>query len=92
MAVFHEFFHLRETKAFVRYARPDLERSESYITEGNLGKSSARTTKQTYVPEGTKHLPEASLISDRILLATSLKARFWPREESEEWQVNIKLF
>ena len=47
----------------------------------------SRTTKQVYVPENDTKLPEAGVVSDRINMATRLKARFWPKEESEEWQV-----
>ena len=89
IAVFHQFFHERETNVFIQYASETLERSETFISKGNLGTSMSRTTKQTYVPEDTKELPEAGSVSDRIKLATNFRARFWPKEESEEWQVNF---
>ena len=87
VAVFHRFFHPKETNAFVKYASPDLERSETFVTEGNLGTSLSRTTKQVYVSENDTKFSEAGAVSDRINMATKLKARFWPKEESEEWQV-----
>ena len=49
----------------------------------------SRTTKQAYAPENATNLPEAGMLSDRVNMATKLNARFWPREESEEWQVIV---
>ena len=66
VAVFHNFFHPKETEAFVEYASPNLERSETFIKEGELGSSLSRTTKQVYVPENDTRLPIAGVISDRI--------------------------
>ena len=87
VVVFHKFFHIKECDAFIQHASPGLERSKVFVTEGNLGNSMSRTTKSVYAPEDTQGLPEAGRVSDRVNLATDLKARFWPIEDSEEWQV-----
>ena len=89
VAVIHQFFHPRETDTFVKYASPDLERSETFIKEGSLGSSMSRTTKQVYVTENDTRLSQTGIVSDRIKMATKLRSRFWPKEESEEWQVRI---
>ena len=89
VAVIHKFFHPREADAFIKSAGSNLERSETFIKEGTLGSSMSRTTKQVYVPENDTSLLEAGIISDRIKIATKLRARFWPKEESEEWQVGV---
>ena len=90
VAVIHQFFHPRETDTFVKYASPDLERSETFIKEGSLGSSMSRTTKQVYVTENDTRLSQTGIVSDRIKMATKLRSRFWPKEESEEWQVRIR--
>ena len=87
VVVFHKFFHNKECDAFIQHASPGLERSNVFVTEGELGNSMSRTTKSVYAPENTQGLPEAGRVSDRVNLATDLKARFWPIEDSEEWQV-----
>ena len=89
VAVIHQLFHPKETDAFIKYASPDLERSETFIKEGTLGSSMSRTTKQVYVPENDTRLSATGIVSDRIKMATKLRSRFWPKEESEEWQVVI---
>lgn len=90
VAVFHQFFHPKETNSFINYASPDLQRSETFLWDGNLETTMSRTTKQAYAPENATNLPEAGLVSDRVNMATKLNARFWPKEESEEWQVSAK--
>ena len=72
LVIFHDFFDQKEVSAFIQHAQPNLKRS-TRTWHGEYSQTSrTRTSKQVWAGEDERNLPEASVVSNRIALATLL--------------------